>query len=86
MNGLCNSKKLATSPGAVGRGKKVKYHYISITKSFQRLVYLTLCVPLQIEDMKHIKRDFCSDAWVMPQRWDLGARGAKGVFFSIMVM
>ena len=28
--------------------------------------------------IKHIKRDFCSDAWVMPQGWDLGQRGARG--------
>ena len=29
---------------------------------------------LQI-NIKHIKRDHCSDAWVMPQGWDLGAAG-----------
>ena len=40
---------------------------------------------LQLEDMKHIKQDFCSDAWVMRQGMDLGgALGAKGrgvIFF-----
>ena len=36
---------------------------------------------LQILDMKHIKRDFCSDALVMPKGWDLGAQGVeKNVF------
>ena len=32
---------------------------------------------LQIKDIKHIKQDFCSDAWVMPQGWDLGAAGVR---------
>ena len=33
MNGACNSKNfLAPPPGALGRGPKVKYHLISITK------------------------------------------------------
>ena len=35
--------------------------------------------------MKHIKWDFCSDAWVMPQGWDLVEpgvpRGSKIDFF-----
>ena len=37
MNGACYVNKFLTlSPGALGRGQKVKYHLISITKSFQR--------------------------------------------------
>ena len=32
---------------------------------------------LQIKDIRHIKWDFCSDAWVMPQGWDLGAVGLR---------
>ena len=41
---------------------------------------------LQIEDMKHIKRNYYSDAWVMPRGWDLEApgvpraRGSKNFF------
>ena len=38
-----------------------------------------MCVFIQIEDMKHIKLDFCSDAWVIPQGWDFGAPGCLGV-------
>ena len=42
---------------------------------FQRFLYQTLYVFLQIKNMKYIERDFCSDAWVMPQGWNLGAPG-----------
>ena len=28
-----------------------------------------------MEDTKHIRRDFHSVTWVMPQGWDLGALG-----------
>ena len=37
MNGTCNGKYLnAQPPGALGRGQKVKYHLISITKSISK--------------------------------------------------
>ena len=40
---------------------------------------------LHLEDMKHIKWDFCSDVRVMPMGWDLGVlgvpRGVKNIFF-----
>ena len=38
MNGACNVKNfLAPPPGALGRGHKVKYHLISITKSISKI-------------------------------------------------
>ena len=38
MNGACNIKRfLAPPPRALGRGKKVKYHLISITKSISKI-------------------------------------------------
>ena len=38
MNGVCNVKLfLALPPGALGRGQKVKYHIISITKSISKI-------------------------------------------------
>ena len=38
MNGARNVKKiLALPPGALGRGQKVKYHLISITKSISKI-------------------------------------------------
>ena len=39
-----------------------------------------------MKDTKHIRRDFHSDPWVMPQGWDFGAlgvpRGSKKIFFK----
>ena len=35
---------------------------------------------LQIEDMKHIDWDSCSDASVIHKRWELGAPGCPGLF------
>ena len=36
-----------------------------------------------MKDTKHIRRDFYSVAWVMPQGWDLGALGVPrgSIFF-----
>ena len=62
----------------------------NITKSqlqsqFQRFLNQTLCVFSQMKDIKHIRRDFHSIAWVMPQWTDLevpwGLRGVKKTFF-----
>ena len=49
----------APPPGALGRGQKVKYK-ISVTKSLSKIFNQTLCVILQIKDIKRIKQDFCS--------------------------
>ena len=38
-----------------------------------------------MKNTKHIRRDFHSNPWVMPQGWDLGrwgAQGAKKKFFK----
>ena len=79
MNGACNVKHfLAPPPWALGRGKKVKYHLISITKSISKIFYQTLCVFSQMKDTKHVRRDFHSVAWVMPQGRDFGALGCSG--------
>ena len=32
MNGACNIELFGPAPGALGRGQKVKYHLLSITK------------------------------------------------------
>ena len=83
MNGAWNSKLfLALPPWALGRSQKVKYHV-----TFH---HITLCVFSQMKDKKHIRRDFHSVAWVLPQGWDFGAlgvpRGRGSIFFSNMVM
>ena len=39
----------------------------------------------QMKDTKHIRRDFYSVAWVMPQGWDFGTLGHTGgqtIFFK----
>ena len=52
---------------------------------FQRFFNQTLCVFSQLKDMKHIRRDYHSVTWVMPQGWDLGipwgSWGPKTFFF-----
>ena len=45
---------------------------------FQRFLHQTLCVYSQMKDVKHIKRDFHSAAWVMSHGWDLGALWGVG--------
>ena len=76
MNGACKVKLFLAPPsGALGRGQKVKYHLISITKSISKIFYTKLCVFSQMKDTKHIRRDFHSVPWVMPQGWDFGALG-----------
>ena len=50
--------------------------------NFNDFLYQTLCVCSQVKDTKHIRRDFHSVAWVMPQGWDFGALGVtRGVNF-----
>ena len=54
---------------------------------FQRFFNQTLCVISKLKDMKHIRRDFHSVAWVMPQGWDFGVPfgvgGSKNFFSQI---
>ena len=48
-------------------------------------LYQSLCVFSQMKDTKHIRRDFHSVAWVMPQGWNFGVlgmpKGSKFYFF-----
>ena len=73
-----------------GEGSKVNNHLMSITKSISKIFNQTLCVFSQMKDTKHIRQDFHSVAWVMPQGWDFGAlavpRWSKKKIFSNMVM
>ena len=87
MNGACNSKKkiLATPPGALGRGQKMKYPLNLITKSISKFFISNFVFVLTNKDTKHFRRDFNSVAWVMPQGSDFGALGVpRGsiVFFQ----
>ena len=73
--------------GGVKRSNIIKFQ---LQSQFQRFLYQTLCVFSQIKDTKHIRRDFYSVPWVMPQGSDFGGlgvpRGSKKIFFSNMVM
>ena len=53
---------------------------------FQRFLNETLCVFSQLKDIKHIRWNLHSVAWVMPQGWDLGVPwglGFKKLFSQI---
>ena len=68
QNGACNSSfyfwpHLLGLWGGVKRSNIIKFQ---LESQFQRFLYQTLCVLSQIKDIKHIKRDFHSVAWVMP--------------------
>ena len=43
---------------------------------------LCVCSHIQMKNTKHIRRDFHSVPWVMPQGWDFGALGVpRGPIF-----
>ena len=51
---------------------------------FQRFLNQTLCLFSQLKDIKYIRQDFHSVAWVMSQGWDLGVPwGVQKFFFPI---
>ena len=52
----------APPPGALGRGQRVKYHLISITKSISKIFIPNFVCVLKNEDTKHIRQDFHSVA------------------------
>ena len=70
MNRACNTKKIGLAPWA-----KVKVIKFQLQRQCQSFLYQTLCAFFQVKYIKHIKWDVCSDAWVMPQGWDLSAQG-----------
>ena len=49
-----------------------------LQSQFQRFLNQTLCVYSQMRNIKHIRQDFHSAAWVMPQGWDLGVPWVVG--------
>ena len=68
-----------TAPWGPGEGPKgqIQLNIIKfqLQSQFQRFLNQALCVFSQMKDIKHIRRDFHSVAWVMPQGSDLGYRG-----------
>ena len=83
MNGACNVKLfLALPPGALGRGQKVKYHLISITKSIS-MIFIRNCVcVLTNERYKTYQTGFSFCLLGYAPGVELrGAGGAQGVNF-----
>ena len=70
-------------PGALGRAKRSNIIKSQVLSRFQRFSNQTLCVFSQMKDIKHIRWDFHSTAWVMPQGWDLGVLWGVGQFFFL---
>ena len=70
----------------LGRGQRSNIIKFRLPCQFKRLLYQILCLFSQMKDTKHIRRDFYSVAWVMPQGWDFGAlgvpRGSNNFFFK----
>ena len=62
-------------PRALGRNQKVRYHLISITKSISNILIPNFVYVLKNKETNHIRRDFYSVAWVIPQGWDFVALG-----------
>ena len=87
MNRECNGTFFWPHPLGPWRGAKrsniIKYHSISITES-KRFLNQTLCVFSQMKDIKPIRQDFHSVAWVLPQGPDLrvpwGVEWSKNIF------
>ena len=81
MNGARNVKfVLAPPPGALGRGQKVKYHFISITKSISKIFIPNFVCVLTNESYKTYQTGFslCSLGHA-PGVGLWGARGAQVV-------
>ena len=91
MNGACNVKLFfAPPPGALGRGQKVKYHLISITKSIAKIFIPNFVCDLTNERYKIYQTGFLfCPLGHAPGVGLWGAGGAPGVkifFFSNTVM
>ena len=72
MNRVCNCKLFSPPPGEGSKGQiPFNFDYKVNFKDF----YTKLCVFSQMKDTKHIRQDFHSVAWVMPQGWDFRALG-----------
>ena len=87
INRACNSKNNFFGPASLGPGEvskgKISFNF-NYKVNFKDFLYQTLCLFYQMKDTKHIRRDFNSLAWVMPQGWDFGALGCRGgQFFQL---
>ena len=68
----------------LGLGQRSNIIKFRLPCQFQRFLYQILFVFSQMKDTKHVRRDFYSVTWVMPQGWDFGALGVhrgSNIFF-----
>ena len=75
MERVCNGTFFGPAPwGSEGPKGQILLNIIKfqLQSQFQRILNQTLCVFSQMKYIKHIRRDFHSLAWVMPQGSDLG--------------
>ena len=68
-------------PGALGKGQEVKYHKISITKSFSKVFKLNFVCLLTNERYKTYQTGFSIGplGHACPRVWDLGVLGVKNM-------
>ena len=79
MNGACNGKFfLAQQPWALGRGQKVKYHLISITKSISKIFIPNFACVLTNERYKIYQTRFSFCHLGHASGVGLGALGCPG--------
>ena len=77
MNGARNVIFFDLPPGALGRGQKVKYHLISITKSISKIFIPDFVCISQMKNTKHIRRVFILSPGPCPRGGTWGYLGAK---------
>ena len=83
MNSACYG---TFCPAPWGGAKSSNFIKFQRQSQFQRFLNQNLCVFSQMKDIKHIRWDFHTAAWVMPQEWDLvvpWGLGVKKVFGEI---
>ena len=68
-----------TPLGPWGGAKRANIIKPQVQSQFKRYLSQTLCVLSQRKDIKHIRQDFHSVPWVMPQGLGLGVWGGGGV-------
>ena len=77
MHGAFNVKLFfGPAPWGPGEGSKGKISFnFNYKVNFKDFLYQTSCVLSQKKDTKHIRQNFHSVAWVMPQGRDFGVLG-----------
>ena len=80
--GRATLKKLALPPGALGRGQKVKYYLISITKSISKIFIPNFVCVLTNEGYKKYQTGFLFCRLGHAPGLGLYPRGSKFFFFK----